>query len=219
MKILLVDDNKLFLSGLSNLLEENGHIVVGSATSGAKTLPLVSRLRPELVLMDVQMPEQDGIETTRILKRRHPLLKIIMMTISESDEYLFDAIAAGASGYLIKDERPDLFLEALAGVARGETPLSPGLAGKIMAEFARREQKTKQPAASTPSMLSERQIKILRRVAEGRPYREIADQLGLTERTIKYHMGEIVGRLHLENRSQVIAYASRYLPETKCDNE
>jgi two-component system NarL family response regulator len=200
----MVDDNDLFLAGLGNLLGENGYTVIGAASNGAQALELVNELHPELVLMDVQMPEQDGIETTRKLKHIYPLLIIVMMTISENDAYLFDAITAGASGYLIKGSRPELFLEALASIARGEAPLSSGLAGKIMAEFARREKLNVNAMNSSRALLSDRQKEILRLVSQGVTYRDIAGQLNLSERTIKYHMAEITSRLHVENRTQLL---------------
>jgi two-component system NarL family response regulator len=125
--------------------------------------------------------------------------------------HLFDAIAAGASGYLLKGGAMDGFVEALEGLARGESPLSPGLAAKILAEFARRarEREAAKPADPPTASLTERQNQILRQVAEGRHYKEVGRALGLTEATIKYHMGEITDRLHLENRAQAIAFASR----------
>jgi two-component system NarL family response regulator len=209
VNILLVDDNGLFLSGLSNLLNENGHTVIGVATSGAQVLELVNELHPELVLMDVQMPEQDGIVTTRKLKYAYPLLTIVMMTISENDVYLFDAITAGASGYLIKGSRPELFLEALASIARGESPLSSGLAGKVMAEFSRRERLKEDTTGPTGALLSDRQKEILRLVSQGVTYRDIASQLNLSERTIKYHMAEITSRLHVDNRVQLLRSADK----------
>ncbi len=215
MKILLVDDNPLFLDGLRNMLEANGYEVAGTAAGGGEALALAERLSPDLMLMDVQMPGLDGIGTTRILKQKYPRMKIVILTISESDEHLFDAIAAGASGYLVKGECPERFLESLAEAARGESPLSQGLAARIMAEFARREQLSgkpelaEPPEAPSPASLTARQAEILRLVAVGRPYKEIALSLGLSEATIKYHMSEITTRLHLENRAQAIAYASR----------
>jgi two-component system NarL family response regulator len=223
MQVLLVDDNPLFLEGLRNLLEDSGIQVLGTAANATEALEQAQRLRPDVVLMDVQMPGQSGIEATRALKSLHPAMKIVMMTVSENDQYLFDAISAGASGYLLKGVSPESFVAALEGLARGETPLSPGLAAKIMAEFARRDrQRQAGKHGDGPDShddgdppLSGKQREILRQVAEGRPYKEIARLMGLTESTIKYHMGEIADRLHLGNRAQVIAYASRLTPQFK----
>jgi two-component system NarL family response regulator len=213
MNVLLVDDSALFLDGLRSMLEASEIDVLGVALCAEEAIEQARRLHPEVVLMDVQMPGESGIEATRVLKTLFPQIKIVMMTVFDSDEHLFDAIAAGASGYLLKGMSPDGFLEALVGLSRGETPLSPGLAARIMAEFARRQRETGKPGAASTYPLSERQIEILRMVAHGHPYKQIAEHLNVSERTIKYHMGEIAGRLHVENRSQVLAYASRYLPD------
>lgn len=213
MNVLLVDDNQLFLEGLSNMLAANQVTVLGTAANAQQALEQARRLRPEVVLMDVQMPGDSGIEATRALKALYPEMKIVMMTVSESDAYLFDAIAAGASGYLLKSGSSGEFVEALAGVARGEAPLSPGLAAKMMAEFARRDRERQ--AGMLPTVpaagLTERQMAILSMASQGRPYKDIASHLGLAEATIKYHMGEITGRLHVQNRVQAIAYASRMM--------
>jgi two-component system NarL family response regulator len=222
MKILLVDDSKRFLSGLKNMLESHNYDVVGMATNAEEAMRQTAALSPDLVLMDIQMPGQSGIEATRALKQAHPLLKIVMMTVSDSDEHLFEAIAAGADGYLIKGERPELFVDALVSLARGETPLSPGLATKIMAEFARRSrapEQAEEAANSTPTgksksgealsayeeKLTERQQWILSLIAGGCSYQEIARQVGISVAGINYHVAEITARLHVENRAQAIA--------------
>ena len=153
MRILLVDDSKRFLSGLKNMLESHNYHVVGVATSAEEAMRQTEALAPDLVLMDIQMPGQSGIAATRDLKQAHPLLKIVMMTVSDSDEHLFEAIAAGADGFLIKGE-PERFVDALAAFGRGEAPFTPGLAQKIMAEFARRArapEQAEQAASSAPT--------------------------------------------------------------------
>lgn len=215
MRVLLVDDNPLFLEGLRNMLEASEIEVVGTAGNAQEAIAQATHLRPEIVLMDVQMPGGSGIEATRALKSRFPQMKIVMLTVSESEEHLFDAIAAGASGYLVKGSLVDGFVAALEGMARGESPLSPGLAVKILAEFARRarEREAARPATPPPDPLSGRQTEILRMVASGRRYKEVAGAMGLSEATIKYHMGEITDRLHLENRAQAIAFVSRTTPK------
>jgi two-component system NarL family response regulator len=212
MKVLLADDNALFLEGLQNLLEDNGIVVLGTADNAQEE---AIYLAPDVVLMDIQMPGKSGIAATRAIRSRLPAMKIVMMTVSQNETHLFEAIAAGASGYLLKSMPQKNFVEALTGIARGESPFSPGLAAKILAEFAHREQQRKAPqsrVAPQVSALSERQMQILHMVAQGRPYKEIALNLGLAEATIKYHMGEIADLLHLENRAQAIAYASK-LPQ------
>jgi two-component system NarL family response regulator len=218
MRILLVDDSKRFLSGLKNMLESHNYQVVGVATSAAEAMRQTEALAPDLVLMDIQMPGQSGIEATRGIKQAHPLLKIVMMTVSDSDEHLFEAIAAGADGYLLKGE-PERFVDALASLARGESPLSPGLATKIMAEFARRARVPEGAANSAPTgngksgetlsdyeeKLTERQQWILSLIARGCSYQEIARQVGISVAGVNYHVAEITARLHVENRAQAIA--------------
>jgi DNA-binding NarL/FixJ family response regulator len=211
MRLLLVDDHVLFLEGLRNLLLANGFEVVGIAAGGREALAQIESCRPDAVLLDVQMPVIDGVETTRLIKAKYPDLKIVMLTIAQDDRYLFEAIKAGASGYLLKGLEKEKFLELLKGMVDGESPLSPGLTGRIMAEFARRENKrSKQNQAEQKltESLTPRQSEILRKVAQGMTYKEIGAELDISEAAVKYHMGEITSRLSLENRAQVVAYAA-----------
>lgn len=209
MRVLLVDDHALFLEGLKNLLIANDIEVVGTAKNIGDALCKATELQPEVILMDVQMPGGDGIKATRLIKDKFPEIKIVMLTVSQDDSHLFEAIKAGASGYLLKGLPKERFLELLRGLGKGESPLSPGLAAKVMAELARlqRERENKD-VTDKISLLSTRQIEILRFVMQGLTYKEIGGKMNLSEVTIKYHMGEITHRLHLENRSQVIAFAS-----------
>jgi len=209
VKLLLADDHPLFLDGLRNLLTAHGFEVVGTARDGVSAIEQAQDLRPDVILMDIQMPRLDGLAALRQIKARLPAIRIVMLTMSADDEHLFDAIREGASGYLLKSQDTDEFLALLAEVARGEVALSPGLATRILGEFGR------QPALPlaaetqpTPS-LSKREIEVLRLVSQGLTYKEVGAKLFITERTIKYHMGEIVRRLHLRNRAQVIEYALR----------
>jgi two-component system NarL family response regulator len=211
MKILLVDDHPLFLEGLKTLLAIHGIEVVGMARDGLEALEKARALQPEVILMDIRMPHLDGLAATRLIKAELPDVKIVVLTMSHDDEDLFEAIKSGASGYLLKTEDTDKFFEMLSGLMNGEVPLSPGLAGRVLVEFARAETGSK--SAETPTekgeTLTARQIQVLTLVAHGLTYKEVGAKLFLSERTIKYHMGEIVERLHLENRQQVIQYARR----------
>ena len=221
MRVLLVDDHALFLDGLKNLLTANDIDVVGMAMNIREALRKTEELAPEVILMDVQMPGGDGIEATRLIKTNFPEVKIIMLTVSQDDNHLFEAIKAGASGYLLKGLPKEQFLELLAGLNSGQSPLSPGLAAKVLTEFARlqRERETANIVADKTALLSSRQYEILKLVAQGLTYKEIGGKMNLSEAAIKYHMGEITGRLHLENRSQVIAFASEIgLTSGKEDN-
>jgi len=209
MKILLVDDHPLFLEGLKTLLTVQGIEVVGTARDGFEALDKARTLKPEVILMDIQMPRLNGLAATRLIKTEQPNVKVVMLTMSENDEDLFESIKSGACGYLLKAEETDRFLELLSGLMRGEVPLSPGLAGRVLAEFARQGanvgpvgQPLEKEKALTP-----RQIEVLTLVAQGLTYKEVGAKLFLAEHTIKYHMGEIMERLHLENRRQVIEFA------------
>ncbi len=209
MKTLLVDDHPLFLEGLRNLLSLRGIEVVGTARDGLEALEKARTLHPEIILMDIQMPNLDGLAATRLIKAELPDVKIVMLTMSAEDEDLFEAIKNGACGYLLKTHDVDEFFSLFVGLARGEVPLSPGLASRVLEEFARQsmEGKSIKPLEAKTEALSGRQIQVLTLVAQGLTYKEIGAKLNLAERTIKYHVGEIIERLHLENRSQAIQYA------------
>jgi two-component system NarL family response regulator len=209
MKTLLVDDHPLFLEGLKNLLTLRGAEIVGTAQDGMEALEKARALHPEIILMDIQMPTLDGLAATRLIKAELPEVKIVMLTMSAEDEHLFEAIKNGASGYLLKTLDVDEFFSLFVGLGRGEAALSPGLAGRVLEEFARQamESKSPQPAETEAETLSPRQIQVLTLVAQGLTYKEVGAKLFLSERTIKYHIGEILDRLHLETRAQAIQYA------------
>ena len=211
MKVMLVDDNALFLEGLANMLDANDIEVVGTAASGPEALAKAERLHPDLILMDVQMPGGGGIQAARVLRASLPGVKVVMLTVSQDDDHLFAAIKAGAAGYLLKGMAKEQFLSQLAAMAAGETPLSPGLAGKIMAEFARRENQRDacQEANAKAALLTPRQTEILALVAGGLLYKEIGDRLAISEAAVKYHMSEITARLQLDNKAQAVAFAAR----------
>lgn len=218
-RILLVDDHKLFLEGLLNLLTSEGFQVVGVAHDGFEALTRARQLRPELILMDVHMPNCDGVTATRLIKAEMPGCKIVMLTMSENEQDLFEAIKSGASGYLLKSLDASDFFTYLEELQSGHPPFSPRLAEKILNEFAHH---TSQPDAQAEhqgrenqtdcvqeTLLSPRRMQILALIAQGLTYQQAADTIGITERTVKYHMGEILECLHLHNRAQVIAYAAR----------
>jgi two-component system NarL family response regulator len=137
MRILLADDHPLFLEGLKNLLSIRGIEVVGTARDGIDVLEKARALKPDVILMDIQMPNLDGLAATRVLKAEQPNVRIVMLTMSENDADLFEAIKSGASGYLLKTEETEKFFEILSEVMRGEAPLSRGIAGRVLQEFAR----------------------------------------------------------------------------------
>lgn len=217
MKVLLVDDHSLLLQGLKKLLEVNDIQVVGLAKNGLEAIELTQTLKPDVVLMDIRMPVCDGLTATRLIKAENPEAKIVMLTTSTEDQDLFDAVKSGACGYLIKSMDADDLVESLNQALHGIPPFSPGLATKLLEEFARVNQPsvtTTSPkqlvpeAAVNQNRLTESQIKVLKLIAEGLSYKEAGARLGLSSRTIQFHMTEIMQRLHLQNRAQVQYYAA-----------
>lgn len=215
MRVLLVDDHPLFLEGLHNLLTARGVEVVGTASDGLEALAKTRTLHPDTILMDVKMPRCDGVAATRLIKAEFPDVKIVILTVFEEDGVLFEAIKSGASGYLHKSLDAKEFMDLLSSLERGEAPLSPGLSTRILEEFAQQANRTGSPALAETdstdlqSSLTSRQVEILTLVAQGLTYKQIGLALCLSERTIKYHMGEVLTRLHLQSRAEAIAYATR----------
>jgi DNA-binding NarL/FixJ family response regulator len=206
MRLLLVDDHPLFLEGLSNLLTGRGIEVVGTARDGFEALARVRSLHPDIVLMDIRMPRCTGLEGTRLIKAEFPEVRVVMLTALTDEEDLFDAIRVGASGYLIKTQDTSTFLSSLGELERGEVALAPGLAKRILSEFSRLVEPSETDSEGEVQ-LSPRQMQILTLICRGLTYKEAGGQLGLAERTVKYHMGEILAKLHLKNRSEAVAYA------------
>ncbi len=206
MRILLADDHPLFRAGLADLLRARGMEVVGEAGTGLEALEQARLLKPDLILMDVNMPQVNGLQATRLIKTEMPQIRIVILTVSDEDEYLFEAIKSGAQGYLLKNLQPQAFFELLGGVAQGEAPISRGLATKILGEFARHLQQ-EPVSAVVREELTDREKEVLRFVAEGLTNRDIATRLNVTENTIKYHLKNILEKLHLRNRAQAAAYA------------
>jgi DNA-binding NarL/FixJ family response regulator len=208
VRVLIVDDHPLFAEGLRNLLAERGIEVVGVAHDGHEALTRARALRPDVVLMDVTMPRLDGVEATRALKAVLPEVTVIMLTQAADDDHLFAAIAAGAVGYVLKSEPTDTFLRLLEGAARGEAAISATLAGRLLHEFARLAALTR-PDGTDSELLTGRQREVLRLVADGLLYKQVAARIGVSERAVKYHMSEILARLHVHNRAEAVASARR----------
>ena len=207
MKLLLVDDHSLFLDGIKNLLLSQGMEVAGTAHDGWEAVEQARALRPDVILMDVQLPKLDGLAATRLIKAEMPEVKVVMLTMDDRDETLFEAIKSGASGFLLKTEGAEFFFKSLRGLSEGESPLSSGVAARILKEFGKSAQPSSQ---KTPAeRLSAKQLQVLTLVAGGLTYKEVGARLFLSERTIKYHMAQIVQQLQLENRAQALEYAQR----------
>ena len=205
MRVLLVDDHTLVRNGIASLLTANNIEVAGEASDGLEALEKTRQLKPDIVLMDIKMPRYNGLEATRLIKAEMPQVKIVILTVSDDDEDLFEAIKSGAEGYLLKNIKAKEFLALLSGVAKGEAAISPLLATKIIEEFSRQMKETVTPPSV--SELTEREIDVLKLVTDGAINKEIATTLYITENTVKYHLRNIMEKLHLRNRAQVAAYA------------
>jgi DNA-binding NarL/FixJ family response regulator len=207
-KILLVDDQLLFRRGLRALLDDQEEFeVVGEVSNGQQAIETALASKPDVVLMDIHMPVCDGVEATRRIKMERPETKIVVLTVSDEDDDLFEAIKGGADGYLLKDLEPEELFEMLSGVQKGETPISPAVATKLLGEFRRRSWKG--PSESSPGDLTSREIEVLELVVEGHGNAAIAASLFIVEGTVKNHLHNILEKLHLENRMQAAAYAIR----------
>ena len=206
MRLVLADDHALFRAGIASLVRAWGHEVVGEAQNGLEALDVARRHRPDLVLMDITMPECNGLEATRLIKAELPDVRIAIVTVSDHDEDLFEAIKSGAEGYLLKDMDEGELESTLRALEAGEPALSPRLAGKILEEFARIGQDAEPPARDD---LTAREQEVLQFVAEGLTNREIAGSLFLSEHTVSFHVKNILSKLHLRNSAQAVAYAVR----------
>lgn len=208
LRILLVDDHALFRAGMTSLLASRDTVeVVGEAQNGLEAVEAARKLAPDIVLMDVHMPSMDGIQAARLITAERPQSRVVMLTVSDKDEDLFEAIKAGAMGYLLKNLEPEELFDYLVGIARGEAPISRGMAAKILAEFAAQASRARETApAELAGALTPREREVLGLVASGATNREIAVKLTLTENTVKNHLRNILGKLHLENRVQAAAY-------------
>jgi DNA-binding NarL/FixJ family response regulator len=212
MRVLLVDDHALFLEGLANLLAAHGVVVVGTASDGLEALAKVRGTRLDVVLMDLRMPRCDGLQATRMIKAECPKVKVIMLTVSDEDGDLIEAIRSGASGYLLKSADAREFFDALERVRCGEAALSHGLTGKVFeALLHEHAHSAGPPMESAPGLpgLSARQMQVLTLATQGLTYGQIGMALCLSEHTVKYHFQKIFVQLGLENREQVVSYAWR----------
>ena len=207
MRILIADDHALFRDGLRSLLQAQGHQVVGEARNGREAVELARTLKPDFVLMDVSMPELDGVAATRIIASEVGV-KVLMLTASEDDETLFDAIKAGAQGYLLKNLEADDFFSLLDRAAHGEPALTPSLARKLLQEFAKPAAEPK--GSDDPDALTAREREVLELMVEGvTSNRKLAKRLDLSENTVKFHVRNILDKLRLHNRAEAVGYALR----------
>lgn len=207
VRVLLVDDQAMVRTGFRLILEsEPGIDVVGEAADGRAALAAVREHLPDVVLMDVQMPVLDGLAATRlILAQEATLSRVVILTTFERDEYIFGALRAGASGFLLKNAPPEDLIEAIKVVAAGNALLAPSVTQRLIQEFARRP--TQQPLAPALNLLTERELETLRLLGQGLTNSEIADRLFVGESTVKTHVSNIFSKLELRDRVQAVIFA------------
>lgn len=204
VKLLLADDHRMFRQGLRELIErKTDYEVVGEATTGLEVLDLAAKLQPDIVLLDIQMPELDGVATAQQLAQRHPEIKIIILTMYRQDSHLLDAIRAGARGYLLKDADADELLDVIERVRRGESVIDPSLTERVFAAVRQTQTQTPPPVDA----LTERETDILRCLAAGDDNRTIAAKLFLSEKTVSNRLSEIFAKLGVQNRTQAALVA------------
>lgn len=204
---MLVDDHPLVRNGIASLLRAKGYEVVAEANNGYEALEKISEVSPDLILMDIRMPGMGGLEATRLIKAKHPETKIVMLTVSDDEQDLFEAVKSGAHGYMLKDLEASQFYEALNLIQRDEAILPTRLAGKLLEEFRNQAKHVTREDEANP--LSPREQEILHLVAEGLTNKEVGSSLFISENTVKFHMKNILDKLHLQNRAQVISWAAR----------
>lgn len=208
IRVLLVDDQALVRMGFRMLLEAEPRIhVVGEASTGAEALQIVAELRPDVVLMDVRMPGLDGIATTRALLERSPGSRVIILTTFDLDEYAFGGLRAGASGFLVKDTRPEELLAAVRTVAGGEAVISGRVTRRMLELFGDRLPSMDAPADDTLATLTPREREILTAIGEGLSNSEIAERFVVAESTVKTHVGRVLQKLDLRDRVQAVIFA------------
>jgi DNA-binding NarL/FixJ family response regulator len=208
VRVVIADDHLLFRDGLKSLLEARGVDVVAEAQNGKQAVEMARHFKPDIVLMDLTMPEMGGLDATRVLVADDSDTRVVVVTASEDDADLFEAIKSGAQGFIPKNLEASQFFELLDGVIRGEPALTPGLARKVLREFAKPEE-PKEERSSTS--LTEREREVLELLVQGiTSNKELAERLVVSENTVKYHLRNILDKLHVQNRAQVIAYALRH---------
>lgn len=208
LRVLLVDDHDLFRAGLRNLLEEQGVVIVGEAGQGADAVRIVRELAPDVVVMDLNMPSMGGVEATRHISAVAPLTRVLMLTISDDDGDVMDAILAGACGYLLKDSSIQELMTGIRAAARGESLISPHIAAKVL-QRVRATSTQPEIAATIRSELSDREIQVLKLIANGKDNALIAAELHISPKTVKNHISNILMKLQIDNRIQAAVYAVR----------
>jgi DNA-binding NarL/FixJ family response regulator len=210
IRVLVVDDHALFRRGLIMVLEsEEGVEVVAEAEDGDEAIAKAEEFAPDVVLMDVRMPKTSGIDATRKIADVIPTAKILMLTVSDEEEDLFEAIKAGASGYLLKEISIEEVADAIRAVVEGQSLISPSMASKLLSEFNSLAKRAEEKQNIPTPRLTDRELEVLKLVAQGMSNREIAGQLFISENTVKNHVRNILEKLHLHSRMEAVVYAVR----------
>jgi DNA-binding NarL/FixJ family response regulator len=206
LRVLIVDDHDLFRSGLRNLLEDEGVQIVGEAAAGQEALKIVRELAPDVVVMDLNMPGMGGVEATRHITSMAPLTRVVMLTISDEDNDVMDAILAGACGYLLKDSSIQELMAGIRAAAIGESLISPHIASKVL-QRVRSTSSIPAIAETIRAELSDREIEVLKLIANGKDNAQIAAELHISPKTVKNHISNILMKLQIDNRIQAAVYA------------
>jgi DNA-binding NarL/FixJ family response regulator len=208
IKILIADDHKLFRQGLKSLMRTREDMVevVGEAASGKEAKQLAEELRPDVILMDIYMPEGDGLQVTREIKKKYPNINVVMLTSSEDDEHLYEAVQLGASGYLLKSLDADELFNLLHGVMHGEAAMTRAMAKRLLKRIAKRTSDLEKGEET----LTERELAVLRLIARGASNSEIGEKLFISVNTVKTHLRNILQKLKLDNRTQAATYAVQH---------
>jgi len=208
MKVIICDDQAIIRDGLELLLKLEKDIeIVGLAQDGTEAVELVNSQRPDLVLMDLKMPGMNGVETTRRIRNQHPEVKVLVLTTYDDDEWVFDAIRAGASGYLLKDTPREKVIEAIRGTVEGHSFVDPAVTGKLLNQVASKQE---QPTSVITDQLTNRELDVLRLIAKGLSNSEIADKLYLSEGTVRNHVSAIFAKLDVADRTQAAILAIKH---------
>jgi DNA-binding NarL/FixJ family response regulator len=208
-RVLLVDDHDLFRTGLAKLLTEQGVHVIGEAPSGDKALRLVDELTPDVVIMDLNMPGITGVEATREISASTPRTRVVVLTISEDDDDIVDAIMAGACGYLLKNATVQELVAGIAAAAEGDSLISPQVGTKVLQTLRAQTTGVRRGGEPPRIELSERELDVLRLIAIGKDNAQIAKELFISPKTVKNHISNILMKLQIENRIQAAVYAVR----------
>jgi len=206
MRVVVADDHALVRDGISSLLEAAGFNVVAQASDGFEAVIAAMNLEPDLVLMDISMPGMDGLEALRKIKAEYPQIKVVMLTVSEDDQDLFEALRAGAQGYLLKSMDASSFLMNLEQLKEGDMAVDPKVVNKIVGGYIELAQSNPAPEKE---ILTPREIELIGLVAEGLPNKAIAQRLSVSENTVKYHIRQILNKLGVQNRTEAVTSALR----------